>query len=79
MTFEIAGLFVEAQAFPHGRHDDQVDSISQILHRWERVIQCTRTRCNPRALRETPTNYSVAATTKIKITTIASPYLPDLW
>jgi predicted phage terminase large subunit-like protein len=72
-------LFKELQAFPHGKHDDQVDSISQMLYRWERVIQCTRTRCNPCALREIPTNYSVAATTKIKITTIPNPYMPDLW
>jgi Terminase RNaseH-like domain len=72
-------LFKELQAFPHGKHDDQVDSISQMLYRWERVIQLTRTRCNPNARREIPTNYKAAATHKITVRHIQSPYMPDLW
>lgn len=72
-------LFKELQAFPHGKHDDQVDSISQMLYSWKNAIQFTRTRCNPRARREIPTNYKVASTLKITVRHIQSPYMPDLW
>jgi hypothetical protein len=58
-------LIKELQAFPQGKHDDQVDSISQILFNWRRVVQRTRTVCNPRARREIPTNYDVMATHRI--------------
>ena len=71
-------LFKELQAFPHGKHDDQVDSISQMLYWWKNAIQSTRTRCNPRARREIPTNYNAAATHKITVRHIQSPYMPDL-
>ena len=58
-------LLKELQSFPEGKHDDQVDSISQILFRWKNAVQFTRGRCNPAARRDIPTNYNVAATLKL--------------
>ncbi len=63
-------LCKELQSFPQGKHDDQVDSLSQLLFRWERLVQLTRTRCNPAARRDIPTNYKVAATLKISVRNI---------
>jgi phage terminase large subunit-like protein len=42
-------LIKELQAFPQGKHDDQVDSISQMIFSWKNVVRRTRTICNPRA------------------------------
>jgi hypothetical protein len=58
-------LIKELQAFPQGKHDDQVDSISQMLWYWRPVLQYTRTRCNPRARREVPANYDPVTTANI--------------
>jgi predicted phage terminase large subunit-like protein len=63
-------LIKELQAFPQGKHDDQVDSISQMLFDWRRAIQLTRHRCNPRARRQIPTNYKNVATLKVKLSNI---------
>jgi predicted phage terminase large subunit-like protein len=71
-------LIKELQAFPQGKHDDQVDSISQILFHWRGVVQRTRATCNPRARREIPTNYDVVAT-RINFYTIPTGGMPDLW
>jgi hypothetical protein len=50
----------------------------QILFNWHRVVQRTRTVCNPRARREIPTNYDVVAM-RIKFYTIPTGGMPDLW
>ena len=69
----------ELRAFPNGKHDDQVDSISQILYYWPTVIQSTRTRCNPSARRAIPKNYKAMARNTTKIITIANPNMPNFW
>jgi predicted phage terminase large subunit-like protein len=71
-------LIKELQAFPQGKHDDQVDSISQMLFNWKRAVQLTRYRCNSRARREIPTNYKAVATVKAKVFKIQAPKIPML-
>jgi predicted phage terminase large subunit-like protein len=71
-------LIKELQAFPQGKHDDQVDSISQMLFNWKRAVQLTRHRCNPRARREIPTNYKAVANLKVKVSSIQVPKTPAL-
>jgi predicted phage terminase large subunit-like protein len=66
-------LIKELQAFPQGEHDDQVDSISQMLFYWKRAVQLTRNRCNPHARRKIPTNYKAVATLKVKVINIQAP------
>jgi predicted phage terminase large subunit-like protein len=66
-------LIRELQAFPNGKHDDQVDSISQMLFNWKNAVRRTRSHCNPRARREIPTNYKAVATLKVKIINIQAP------
>lgn len=75
----LATLTKELQAFPQGRNDDQVDSISQILNYWRRLVQCTRSHCNPRTERQLVTNYGAVATLNIKVSTISNPSMPNLW
>jgi predicted phage terminase large subunit-like protein len=72
-------LIKELQAFPQGKHDDQVDSLSQILFYWRRAVQLTRTISSPRARREVPTNYDVVATHRANVYSIGGmPWLmPD--
>jgi Terminase RNaseH-like domain len=70
-------LIKELQAFPLSKHDDQVDSISQMLWYWRPVLQRTRTLCNPRARREVPANYD-PVTMRINAYTIPGD-MPDLW
>ena len=71
-------LIKELQAFPQGKHDDQVDSISQMLFNWKHVVRRTRSHCNPRALRQIPTNYYAVATLKVKVSKIQAPKKPAL-
>jgi len=67
-------LLKELQAFPQGKHDDQADSISQMLFYWQRAVLLTRTsRCNPRARRQIPTDYHAVATLKIKVYNVQAP------
>jgi predicted phage terminase large subunit-like protein len=70
-------LIKELQAFPQGKHDDQVDSFSQILVHSPRAVQLTRTICNLRARREIPTNYDLVATHRCNFYSIGG--MPDLW
>ena len=70
-------LIKELQAFPQGKHDDQVDSISQMMFSWQNVVRRTRTICNPRDRREIPTNYDVLATHRANVYSIGG--MPDLW
>jgi predicted phage terminase large subunit-like protein len=70
-------LIKELQAFPQGKYDDQVDSISQMMFYWDKVVRRTRTICNPRARREIPTNYDVVATHRVNVYSIGG--MPDLW
>ena len=70
-------LIKELQAFPQGKHDDQVDSISQMMFSWQKVVRRTRTICNPRARREIPTNYDVLTTHRVNVYSIGG--MPDLW
>ena len=70
-------LIKELQAFPQGKHDDQVDSISQMMFYWDKVVCRTRAICNPRARREIPTNYDVVATHRVNVYSIVG--MPDLW
>jgi predicted phage terminase large subunit-like protein len=73
-------LIKELLAFPQGKHDDQVDSISQMLFRWREVVRLTRTMCNPRARREIPTNYcDVVPTLRINAYDVLIGGMPDLW
>jgi len=72
-------LIKELQSFPQGPHDDQVDSISQILFKWQRVVHLTRIRCNPAAQREIPTNYSAVATLEVKVFKIQAAGMSNLW
>ncbi|MFY9840472.1 MAG: phage terminase large subunit [Xanthobacteraceae bacterium] len=67
-------LIKELQAFPQGKHDDQADSISQMLFKWQRAVQLTRSRCNPRARRQIPTNYHAIAPLKVKVHNIQAPH-----
>jgi predicted phage terminase large subunit-like protein len=72
-------LIKELQGFPQGKHDDQVDSISQILFYWRRAVQFTRANCNPRARREIPTNFDAVATHRVNVYSISCAGMPDLW
>jgi predicted phage terminase large subunit-like protein len=71
-------LIKELQAFPQGKHDDQVDSLSQMLFRWRDVVKRTRTICNARARRAIPTNYDVFAM-RINCYDIPTGGMPDPW
>ena len=44
-------LIKELLAFPNGKHDDQADSISQMLFYWQRALIFARTRGNPKGPR----------------------------
>jgi len=71
-------LIKELQAFPDGKHDDQVDSISQILSNWKHLVRRTRLHSNPRALRQIPTNYKALASLKAEVIKIQAPKIPVL-
>ena len=68
-------LIKELQGFPHGKHDDQVDSISQILFNWKQFVRRTKSHCNPRARREIPTKYRELSGLKVKFSKVEAPQI----
>ncbi len=49
-------LIKELLSFPNGKHDDQADSISQMLFYWEMAVKFARTRGNPKQGAKRPKN-----------------------
>jgi len=72
-------LIRELQAFPQGKNDDQVDSISQMLFYRQHAVQRTRVHCNPRARCELPTNYDTLGKLRVKVINIQTSKMPNLW
>jgi len=70
-------LIKELQAFPQGKHDDQVDSISQMIFSWKNVVRRTAPFVTLVPRREIATNYDVVATHRVNVYSIGG--MPDLW
>jgi predicted phage terminase large subunit-like protein len=65
-------LRTEWNAFPEGKFDDQVDSITLFLSKYDRCVACARKQPNLRA--------QGSSGNLIKVINIAAPMpMPDLW
>lgn len=71
-------LLKELLAFPNGKHDDQADSISQMLFYWQRAVEFARFRGNPKGGSRRVARDNVA-TLEARMYTIPTRTMPDLW